>query len=122
VIVQKTVSVAGGGEIGSLRSFARPRFRRRLLTGLPPISVSNIPGLPWRRILLLFERAIPTRRMIVIRGGSLGDLQSAARLECHVTVMRLEGLHSDFGVGCHIDDDAFLTGALYHPPKRLRMT
>jgi hypothetical protein len=60
--------------------------------------------------------------VIVIHGGSVGDLESAARLECHVTVMRVEDLYSDFGLGCHIDDYAFFTGSPYHPLKRLRMT
>src|SRR6185437_16197145 len=32
---------------------------------------------------------------------TLGDSASAVRLECHVTVMRVEGLYSAFGLGCH---------------------
>ena len=52
------------------------------------------------------------RLKCVIRcGGSLDDLESAVRLECHVRVMRVEDLYSGFGLGCHIDDYALLTGA-----------
>jgi hypothetical protein len=46
---------------------------------------------------------------IVIPGGSLGLSESSIRLQCHVTVKRVELLSSGFGLGCHIEDYSLLT-------------
>ena len=41
---------------------------------------------------------------IVIPGESLGSPDSSLRLQCHVTVRRVEHLDRGFGLGCHIED------------------
>jgi hypothetical protein len=47
---------------------------------------------------------------IVIAGESLGFSESSIRLQCHVTVKRVEPLDRGFGLGCHIEDYTFATG------------
>jgi hypothetical protein len=47
---------------------------------------------------------------IVIPGESLGFSESSIRLQCNVTVRRVEHLDRGFGLGCHIDDYTLATG------------
>ncbi len=47
---------------------------------------------------------------IVIPGESLGSSESSIRLQCHVTVRRVEPLDRGFGLGCHIEDYTLGTG------------
>jgi hypothetical protein len=49
--------------------------------------------------------------VIVIPGKSLGLSEPAIRLQCHVTVKRVEDLNHGFGLGCHIEDYDLLTGS-----------
>src|SRR6266571_2071659 len=46
--------------------------------------------------------------VIVVTGESFGYSESPILLECHVTVRRVESLHSGFGLGCHIEDYGLL--------------
>src|SRR6266498_3887766 len=55
----------------------------------------------------LFHSGERLKCAIVLRCGSLSDSESAVRLECRVTVARVEDLDGAFGLGCHIDDYAF---------------
>jgi hypothetical protein len=55
--------------------------------------------------------------LIVIRGGGLGGVESAARLACHVTVIRVEDLYNGFGLGCHIDDYALIFNGSQFSPR-----
>src|SRR5207245_10069527 len=41
---------------------------------------------------------------IVIPGERFGSSESSIRLQCHVTVRRVENLRRGFGLGCHIED------------------
>jgi len=53
---------------------------------------------------------------IFIPGEGLGFSESPVRLQCKVTVRRVENLDaiSAFGLGCHIEDYALATGS---PPQ-----
>jgi len=51
---------------------------------------------------------------IVIPGESLGFSETPVRLECQVTVRRVEHLTIGFGLGCQIEDYTLLTG--FPPP------
>ena len=46
---------------------------------------------------------------IVIPAGSFGSAESFIRLQCHVTVRRVEHLRRGFGLGCHIEDYTLLS-------------
>ena len=48
---------------------------------------------------------------IIIPGESLGPSEPFLRLQCHVTVRRVEHLQRGFGLGCHIEDYALLSGS-----------
>src|SRR5216684_3832900 len=48
--------------------------------------------------------------VIVIPGESFGFSESSIRLQCHVTVRRVEPLDRGFGLGCHIEDYTLATG------------
>ena len=48
---------------------------------------------------------------IVLPGEFLGSSEPSIRLQCHVTVMRVEHLDRGFGVGCHIEDYTLATGS-----------
>jgi PilZ domain-containing protein len=52
---------------------------------------------------------------IFIPGESLGFSESSIRLQCQITVTRLELLDSGFGLGCHVEDYTLATG-LPPPP------
>ena len=52
---------------------------------------------------------------IVIPGESLGFSESSIRLQCHVTIKRVEHLDRGFGLGCRIEDYTLATG-LPPPP------
>jgi PilZ domain-containing protein len=41
---------------------------------------------------------------IIIPGETFGSSESSIRLQCHVTVRRVENLRRGFGLGCHIED------------------
>ena len=41
---------------------------------------------------------------IIVPGQSLGSSESSIRLQCHITVKRVEHVHRGFGLGCHIED------------------
>jgi PilZ domain len=47
---------------------------------------------------------------IVIPGESFGFSESSIRMQCHVTVRRVEPLDRGFGLGCHIEDYTLATG------------
>lgn len=55
---------------------------------------------------------------IVIPGESFGFSENPLRLQCHVTVKRVEnlGVIGAFGLGCHIEDYALTTGS---PPPEM---
>ena len=46
---------------------------------------------------------------IVIPGESFGSSEPFLRLQCHVTVKRVEPVHRGFGLGCHIEDYSVTT-------------
>ena len=46
---------------------------------------------------------------IVIPGESFGSTEPFLRLQCHVTVKRVEPVHRGFGLGCHIEDYSVTT-------------
>jgi PilZ domain len=46
---------------------------------------------------------------IVIPGESFGSPEPYLRLQCHVTVRRVEHIHGGFGLGCHIEDYSLVT-------------
>ena len=50
---------------------------------------------------------------IFIFGEALGFSESSVRLQCHVTVSRVENLSviGAFGLGCHIEDYAVASGS-----------
>jgi hypothetical protein len=48
---------------------------------------------------------------IVLPGEIFGFSEPSVRLQCHVTVGRVEHLDGGFGLGCHIEDYAVLTGS-----------
>ena len=52
---------------------------------------------------------------IVIPGESLVFSESSIRLQCLITVRRVEHLDTGFGLGCHIEDYTLATG-LPPPP------
>jgi PilZ domain len=47
---------------------------------------------------------------IVIPGERLGFSESYMRLQCHVTVKRVEHLRQGYGLGCYIEDYSLSTG------------
>jgi hypothetical protein len=48
----------------------------------------------------------------VLPAEGLGYQESSIRLQCNITVKRVENLQVGFGLGCHIEDYALLTGSL----------
>jgi hypothetical protein len=48
---------------------------------------------------------------IIIPGKTFGSAESLLRLQCHVTIRRVENLLRGFGVGCHIEDYTLLIGS-----------
>src|SRR5258706_13064376 len=48
-----------------------------------------------------FKRGERLQCEIVIPGESPGSPEPFLRLQCHVTVRRVEHLHRSFGLGCH---------------------
>ena len=51
---------------------------------------------------------------IVLPGETFGSSEPSLRLQCHVTVRRVEHLDRGFGLGCHIEDYSLDTGS---PPS-----
>ena len=51
-----------------------------------------------------FRRGQRLQCEIVIPGESVGSPEAYLRLQCHVTVRRVEHVHRGFGLGCHIED------------------
>lgn len=49
---------------------------------------------------------------IALPGKSLGFPESPIRLQCHITVRRVESVPNGFGLGCHIEDYAVKTVSL----------
>ena len=47
---------------------------------------------------------------MVIPGDTFGFSESEIRLKCQVTIRRVEPLPTGFGLGCHIEDYALVTG------------
>ena len=41
---------------------------------------------------------------IIIPAGTFGHTETTVRLQCHVTVRRVDDLDTSFGFGCHIED------------------
>ena len=39
----------------------------------------------------------------------IGSPEATVRIQCHVTVKRVERLNRDFGLGCHIEDYSLVT-------------
>lgn len=61
------------------------------------------------------QRFKPGERLrceIVLPAEGLGYQESSIRLQCNITVKRVENLQVGFGLGCHIEDYALLTGSL----------
>jgi hypothetical protein len=48
---------------------------------------------------------------ILIPRASIGASESALRLQCYVTVRRVEELPDGFGLGCHFEDYTLDTGS-----------
>jgi hypothetical protein len=48
---------------------------------------------------------------IVIPGERLGFSEPYMRLQCHVTVKRVEPVRQGFGVGCYIEDYSLASGS-----------
>ena len=46
---------------------------------------------------------------IVILGESFGSPEPFLRLQCHITVKRVEHVHQGFGLGCQIEDYSLTT-------------
>jgi len=61
-----------------------------------------------------FKRGERLQCEIVIPGKSFGSREPTLRMQCHVTVKRVEPLQRGFGLGCHIEDYSLATGS---PPK-----
>jgi len=59
----------------------------------------------------LFRPAERLQCEIVIPVESIGAEEAPLRLQCQVTVKRVEALSSGFGLGCHIEDYALVTGS-----------
>jgi len=57
-----------------------------------------------------FKRGARLQCEIVIPGKSVG-LSESIRLQCHVTIKRVEPLSNGFGLGCHIEDYSLVTDA-----------
>jgi hypothetical protein len=47
---------------------------------------------------------------IILPGVGLGYPESSIRLQCNITVRRVENLQRGYGLGCQIEDYALLTG------------
>jgi PilZ domain-containing protein len=58
-----------------------------------------------------FKRGDRLQCVMVLPGESVGSSEPFLLLQGHVTVTRVEYLASGFGLGCHIEDYALLTGA-----------
>ena len=56
-----------------------------------------------------FKRGVRLQCQIVIPGKSLGLPESSIRLQCHVTVKRVELVGSGYGLGCQIEDYSLVT-------------
>lgn len=48
---------------------------------------------------------------IVLPGEIFGSSEPSLRLQCHVTVRRVEHLDRGFGLACHIEDYTLATGS-----------
>ena len=51
-----------------------------------------------------FKRGERLQCEIVIPEESAGSPEPYLRLQCHVTIERVEHVHRGFGLGCHIED------------------
>ena len=47
---------------------------------------------------------------IVLPGEIIGSSEPSLRLQCHITVRRVERLDRGFGLGCYIEDYTLATG------------
>ena len=57
----------------------------------------------------LFKRGERLQCEIVILEENFGSSEPFLRLQCHVTVRRVELVHRRFGLGCHIEDYSVTT-------------
>ena len=48
---------------------------------------------------------------IALPAESVGSSEATVRIQCHVTVKRVERLTRGFGLGCHIEDYKLATGS-----------
>ena len=48
---------------------------------------------------------------IVLPGEIFGSSEPSIRMQCHLTVRRVEHLDRGFGLGCHIEDYSLATGS-----------
>lgn len=48
---------------------------------------------------------------IALPSASLDSPDSPIRLQCHITVKRVDIVRDGFGLGCHIEDYALMTGS-----------
>jgi hypothetical protein len=48
---------------------------------------------------------------IVFPAGTVGSQEAPLRIQCHVTIKRVELLSRGFGLGCHIEDYKLATGS-----------
>jgi hypothetical protein len=56
-----------------------------------------------------FKRGERLQCEIVIPGKSFGSPEPFLRLQCHITVKRVEHVPRGFGMGCHIEDYSLTT-------------
>jgi hypothetical protein len=48
---------------------------------------------------------------IAFPAGTIGPQETPVRIQCHVTIKRVERLSRGFGLGCHIEDYKLATGS-----------
>ena len=84
-------------------------FRQR---GMPPVE-SITENLSSEGLYCVtrerFKRGERLQCEIRIPGESFGSPEPFLRLQCHVTVKRVEHVHRGFGMGCHIEDYSLTT-------------
>src|SRR5437879_10454168 len=81
-------------------------------TGRPPVE-STTENLSSEGLYCItrepFKRGEHLQCEIVIPEESFGSPEPFLRLQCHVTVKRVENVHHGFGLGCHIEDYSLTT-------------
>ena len=76
-------------------------------TGEPPVE-STTENLSSEGLYCVTEERFRTGERlqceIIVPGQSLGSSESSIRLQCHITVKRVEHVPRGLGLGCHIED------------------